>query len=86
MTATAAFEINAELINVTPQKTHGGSMRYVIGRKNKRKINPQIETMLDKEKKNKLDDLSSCLNFKKNCEDSKKRIIDSLKKFKEEGK
>ncbi len=75
-----------DLIDAQPQLTHGGSMRYVIGRKNKRKINPQIETMLDKEKKNKLDDLSSCLNFKKNCEDSKKRIIDSLKKFKEEGK
>jgi len=75
-----------ELIDAIPQLTHGGSMRYIVGRKNKHKINPVVNKILGQEKENKLDDLSSCLKFKKNCEISKKRIIKSLKHFKEQGK
>ena len=75
-----------DLIDAVPQLTHGGSMRYVIGRKNKHKINPIVNTILGQEKENKLDDLSSCLAFKKNCENSKKKITTLLKKFKEQGK
>ena len=37
-------------------------------------------------KKNKLDKLESCLQFKKNCEESKKKIYDKLIKYKEDGK
>ena len=75
-----------DLIDALPQITHGGSIRYVIGRKNKYKINNRVNEILDNEKKQKLDDLSSCLDFKENCEASKNKIISSLKKFKDEGK
>ena len=75
-----------DLIDAVPQFTHGGSMRYVIGRKNKHKINPMVNTILGQEKENQLDDLSSCLKFKKNCDNSQKKIIESLKNFKEQGK
>ena len=62
-----------ELIDVLPQKTHGGSIRYVVGRKNKHTINNSVNKGLEKEKDQKLDDISSCLEFKKKCEDSKKK-------------
>ncbi len=39
-----------ELIDAMPQSTHGGSMRYVVGRKNKHKINTRVENGLTDEK------------------------------------
>ena len=37
------FELfDFDLIDAFPQKTHGGSMRYVIGRKNKHKISKNV--------------------------------------------
>ena len=40
-----------ELINAIPQKTHGGSMRYVVSRINKRKINQNVKKIIRFEKK-----------------------------------
>jgi len=75
-----------DLIDAFPQPTHGGSFRYVIGRKNKHRINARVKKGLDLEKNKNLDNLQSCLEFKKNCENSKKNILNSLKQFKNEGK
>jgi methylation protein EvaC len=75
-----------DLIDAIPQSSHGGSMRYVIGRKGAHSINPEVEKILSIEKKNKLDVIESCIDFKGNCEKSKKRIIESLEKFKADGK
>ena len=75
-----------ELIDLIKQETHGGSMRYVISRKNKRPINKNVEKILDEEKLNNLDNLDSCLKFKKNCENSKIKINNLLKKYISEGK
>ena len=77
---------NFELIDVLPQPTHGGSMRYIISRKNEHSISERVIKGLFVEKKNNLDNLKSCLEFKKNCEKSKEKIITKLKKFKKEGK
>ena len=75
-----------ELIDVLPQTTHGGSMRYVIGRKNKHKKSEIISKFFDEEQSKKLDTIESCLNFKKACELSKKMTKEKLKNFKENGK
>ena len=81
------FELyDFELIDVHWQKTHGGSMRYVVGRKNKHKINVRVHEGIVKEKNNKLDDMESCLEFKKNCNTSRIKVVDSLKKMKNDGK
>ena len=77
---------NFELIDVLPQPTHGGSMRYIISRKNEHSISARVIKGLFVENKNNLDNLKSCLEFKKNCEKSKEKIITKLKKFKKEGK
>ena len=75
-----------ELIDILPQTTHGGSMRYVVGRKNKHIINNRVINGLDLEKKENLDNLQSCLSFKKNCEKSKNYITKILNNFKNNGK
>ena len=75
-----------ELIDVLPQVTHGGSMRYVIGRKNKHKKSEIVLKFLDEEQNNKLDTIESCLEFKKACELSKKMTIEKLNKFKSNNK
>jgi methylation protein EvaC len=81
------FELfNFDLIDVIPQITHGGSMRYVVGRKNKHKISESVNNGLKMEKENKLDDEASCLKFKVDCEKSKKNTLEILKKYKEMGK
>ena len=53
-----------ELINVVPQVTHGGSLRYIIKRKNISKKSDNLKIFLENEKLNKIDSLESCLNFK----------------------
>lgn len=75
-----------ELINVVPQVTHGGSLRYIIKRKNISKKSDNLKIFLENEKLNKIDSLESCLNFKNNCESSKINIIEKLKKLKSDGK
>ena len=75
-----------DLIEVLPQTTHGGSMRYVIARRGEYKIKPIVKKFLSKEKKKGIDSIKGCLNFKKKCEKSKlelrKKIFDIIKKGK----
>ena len=71
-----------ELINAIPQKTHGGSMRYVISRKNIFKVKKNVKHLLKLEKIKKLNKFISCLKFKKECEDSKKIFRTKIKNLK----
>tara|TARA_B100000315_G_scaffold255114_1_gene297676 strand:- start:2758 stop:3954 length:1197 start_codon:yes stop_codon:yes gene_type:complete len=75
-----------ELINSIPQSTHGGSMRYVVSRINKKKINLKVKNILNNEKKKNIDKFTGCLKFKRNCELSKKNLIKKIKKIKKKGK
>ncbi len=75
-----------DLIDIISQPSHGGSMRYVIGRKGKHEIKASVNKIMDTEKKLLLDNISSCLKFKKQCENSKKKTVDELELFKKNGK
>ena len=75
-----------ELIDVIKQETHGGSMRYIVSRKKVRDISKNVQKILDNEKSMNLDNLESCNIFKKNCEASKLKLNNILKKFISEGK
>ena len=77
---------NFDLIDVLEQSTHGGSMRYVLSRKGEYPINKKVKEGLIKEQSYMLDTLESCLQFKKNCENSKKKIKEKLLKYMNEGK
>ena len=75
-----------ELIDVAPQITHGGSMRYVIARKGQYKIKKVVFQNLKFEKKKNIDNIKGCLRFKKNCEKSKKNLKNKIEKILKKGK
>ena len=80
------FELfNFDLIDIQKQKTHGGSMRYVIARKGEYKINNTVKKGLIKEKELHIDSIKGCVKFKNDCEKSKRKLrnkILSIKKRK----
>ena len=75
-----------DLIDIQPQKTHGGSMRYFIKRKNKNNNFKVVNKFLELEKKKKIDTIESSIKFKKNCEKSKENLIKKIKLIKSSGK
>lgn len=81
------FDISGfELIDVLPQETHGGSMRYVLCKKGIRSISENVINTIKVEKELGLDKSLTYERFKNNCEQSRDKIISKLKKFKKEGK
>ena len=79
----AIFNKNGfDLINVTPQKTHGGSMRYTIARKIDLR-QKKVFDILRLEKK--LNSIKSCQKFKKNCFLSRKQFRQKIFKLKKKG-
>ena len=81
------FDISGfELIDVLPQETHGGSMRYVLCKKGIRSISENVINTIKAEKELGLDKSLTYERFKNNCEHSRDKIISKLKKFKKEGK
>ena len=75
-----------DLIDALPQKTHGGSMRYVLAKEKIFKIKNNVIKLLKIEKKNKLDKISSCLRFKTECELSKRKFRSKIMCLKSQGK
>ncbi len=75
-----------ELIDVYPQETHGGSMRYVIARKGEYSISDNFKRLMQKELDQGLDKIETYFNFKNNCESSKKRLIKILNSYADQGK
>jgi len=75
-----------ELIDVAPQITHGGSMRYVIARRGEYKVKKIVIQKLKYEKAKNIDNFKGCINFKKKCEKSKKLLNNRIKKIIKSGK
>jgi len=75
-----------ELIDLLPQETHGGSMRYVLCKKGMRKISENVMNIIENEKKIGLDKKSTYERFRANCESSKEKFISALKKYKQDGR
>ena len=67
-----------ELIDVLPQITHGGSMRYVIARKGQYKIKSIVNKKLKNESKKNINSFKGCLKFKQNCENSKLKLNNKI--------
>jgi methylation protein EvaC len=75
-----------EIIDVEPQWSHGGSMRYVIARKGTLPVSKTVSEYLEKEKALGLNEPLVYERFKRNCEDSKDALTYLLKEIKKEGK
>ena len=79
-------EFNFDLIDVLPQTTHGGSMRYVIARENEYEIKKSVQIYEASENKQNLNNFEGMLNFKNQCNLSKEKIINQLNMYKKDGK
>jgi 2-polyprenyl-3-methyl-5-hydroxy-6-metoxy-1,4-benzoquinol methylase len=75
-----------ELIDVLPQKTHGGSMRYVLAHAGAYPIGESVTLLLEKEKKLGLHRLSTFDTFRVNVEKSRADLLALLKDLKSKGK
>lgn len=75
-----------ELIDVMPQVTHGGSMRYALAPKGSHSVSPNVAALLEKERAQGLHQPKTYLQFKQNCEASKAALLQLLKKLHSEGK
>lgn len=75
-----------EVIDVEPQTTHGGSMRYVIARKGMRPVSPGVGIQKKKEHGLGLHLPETYEQFRRNCEHSRDRLMSLLRKLKLQGK
>ncbi len=75
-----------EVIDVEPQETHGGSMRYVIARKGARKVSPAVGQQLEKERKLGLHKPETYQMFRRNCERSRDELMALLTQIQREKK
>ena len=74
-----------EIIDVHPQKTHGGSMRYTVAHSGMYKINKFVNFMLVKEKINNFHKQETYENFKDNVEKSRNKLVNLILKIKSKG-
>jgi methylation protein EvaC len=75
-----------ELIDVQPQKTHGGSMRYVLAHQGAYPVNDSVVQLVAREKLQGLDRLATFEQFRVNVEQSKLNLVNLLKELKAQGK
>jgi methylation protein EvaC len=75
-----------EVVDVEPQETHGGSMRYVIGRRGIHPVSARVLEYLAREKAMGLDTVEVYDRFRKNCEASRDALVDLLTGLRESGK
>lgn len=75
-----------EIIDVMPQTTHGGSMRYVIAHKGAHEISDRVVEHRQKEKQLGLHLPETYIQLRKNIEDSRDQLVKLLKSIKGQGK
>lgn len=75
-----------ELIDVLPQITHGGSMRYVLAPKGSHPISKNVAEILKSEREQGLHKAETYDKFRENCEESRRALLELLETLKKEGK
>jgi len=83
---TAFATHDLELIDVLPQTTHGGSMRYVLSPAGSRPRSPNVDAQLALEQAQGLDKAETYVRFRENCERSRERLMETLDAFRAQGK
>lgn len=75
-----------ELIDVSPQKTHGGSMRYTLAHRGSYAVKDSVTQLLIKERAQGLDKIATFEEFRANVERSRSELITLIKDLKAKGK
>ena len=68
-----------KLVDAIPQKTHGGSLRYIIKKDTDQKVSNRLKNILSYEKKNYVNSIKGCLNFKHEVHQSRIRLQKKIK-------
>jgi len=75
-----------ELVNVEPQITHGGSMRYTLAHKGVKQVSQNVISLIKKEKEIGLDKNYAYLDFNDSVNKIKNDLIELLNNLKDAGK
>jgi methylation protein EvaC len=74
-----------ELIDLQPQKTHGGSMRYLLAHKGAYPVRDSVGAILAKERSLGLDHLSTFDSFRRKIEKSRTDLVALLRELRAKG-
>jgi len=83
--ANAFARHGLELINIEPQITHGGSMRYTLAPKGRRPVNPAVGDGLARERHLGLGMASTYNRFRDKCEASRNGLLSLLNQLRDQG-
>jgi methylation protein EvaC len=75
-----------DLVDVAPQVTHGGSMRYAFAPKGSRTVSEKVAEQLAQERALGLDRPETYRRFKENCESSRASLMRTLEDLRNQGK
>lgn len=75
-----------EIIDLEPQETHGGSMRYVIALKGAHQVSQNVSAYLKREEKIGLNKPELYDEFRRKCEASRDALLALLRQIKKSGK
>ena len=75
-----------ELIDIQPQKTHGGSMRYILAHAGVHPIRDSVSRLLANEKALGLNKMDTFDSFRKKVEQSRDELVNLLTELKSDGK
>ncbi len=75
-----------ELIDVLPQVTHGGSMRYVLSPRGSHVVAPAVARQMAQETAQGLGRAATYDQFRRSCEASKRALVDTLDSLRRQGK
>jgi len=75
-----------QLIDVAPQPTHGGSMRYVLSHKGSYEPSDSVPRLLEEESRLGIDQLETFIRFQTKIEESKQALRSELEELKKRGK
>lgn len=79
-------QFGMEVIDVEPQETHGGSMRYIIAHKGAKPVQDNVHKQLEFERKLGLTDSATFDLFRQNCEKYRSDLMELLNDIKSQGK
>jgi len=79
-------QYDMEVVDVEPQGTHGGSMRYVVAFKGTRPVSVRVGRQMETERTLGLHLPETWERFRRNCEHSRDRLLDLLTGLKSRGK
>jgi methylation protein EvaC len=79
-------QFDMEVIDVEPQKTHGGSMRYVIAHKGAKPIQADVYKQLEFERQLGLTESETFDAFRQSCEKYRLNLMELLNDIKAQGK